>query len=94
MPARTFSKQLTRAASRSGLVQFCFHLNTLFASNLDMTVPRHHDAVGGFFSATQERIVSTSFEGGNNSGVLTLTEPKPPRAPHAATWFSCSGTCL
>ena len=29
-----------------------------------MTVPRHQEAVGGFFSATQERVVSTSFEGG------------------------------
>jgi hypothetical protein len=84
MPARTFSKQLTRAASRSGLVQFCFHLIFCLLPTLDMTVPRHHEAVGGFFSATQERIVSISFEVGNMSGVLALAGPKPSRAPHAA----------
>jgi hypothetical protein len=39
-----------------------------------MTVPRHHEAVGGFFSAPQERAASTSFEGGNMSGVLALAD--------------------
>jgi len=49
---------------------FVFIFNILFASNLDMAVPRHHGAVGGFFSAPQERADYTSFEGGNKSGAL------------------------
>jgi len=35
-----------------------------------MAVLRHHGAVGGFFSAPQERADYTSFEGGNKSGAL------------------------
>jgi hypothetical protein len=68
VPARAFSKQLTRAASRSDLVQFCFHLIFCLLPTLDMTLPHHHEAVGGFFSAPQEGAAYTSFEGGNKSG--------------------------
>jgi hypothetical protein len=34
-----------------------------------MLVSRHHEAVGGFFGASQERAECTSFEGGNKSSV-------------------------
>jgi hypothetical protein len=30
-----------------------------------MLVSRHHEAVGGFFGASQERAECTSFEGGS-----------------------------
>ncbi len=33
-----------------------------------MAVQCHHEAVGGFFTAPQERVAYTSFEGGNKSG--------------------------
>ena len=33
-----------------------------------MALPPHHRAVGGFFSAPQERAAYPSFEGGNKSG--------------------------
>ncbi len=68
VPARTSSKQLTRSASRCALVQFCFHLVFCLRQTLDMALPRHHRAVGGFFSAPQERAAYPSFEGGNKSG--------------------------
>ena len=75
MPARTSSKQLARAAPRSALIQFCFHFDICLRANLDMARPHHHGAVGGFFSAPQERAVSTSFEGGDKSGALPVAVP-------------------
>ncbi|PYL21063.1 MAG: hypothetical protein DMF41_03880 [Verrucomicrobia bacterium] len=35
---------------------------------LDNLASRHHEAVGGFFDASQGRVDNTSFEGGNKSG--------------------------
>ena len=63
VPARTSSKQLTRSASRCALVQFCFHLVFCLRQTVGMALPRHHRAVGGFFSAPQERAAYPSFEG-------------------------------
>jgi hypothetical protein len=71
VPARTSSsKQLARAAPRSGLIQFCFHFDICLPATLDMARPHHHGAVGGFFNAPQERVASTSFGGGDKSGAL------------------------
>jgi hypothetical protein len=71
VPARTSSsKQPARAAPRSGLIQFCFHFDICLRATLDMARPHHHGAVGGFFSAPQDRAASTSFEGGDKSGAL------------------------
>jgi len=44
---------------------FEFHL----FQTLGNLAARYHEAVGGFFSASQGRPGNTSFEGGNNSGV-------------------------
>jgi hypothetical protein len=41
-----------------------------FAANLENVAPCHHEAVGGFFHASQGRADNTSFEGGNKSGAL------------------------
>jgi hypothetical protein len=38
------------------------------SQTLDMPLAHNHGAVGGFFSAPQERAAYTSFEGGNKSG--------------------------
>jgi hypothetical protein len=62
------SKQLARAAPRSALIQFCFHFDICLRAKLDMARPHHHGAVGGFFSAPQERADCPSFEGENKSG--------------------------
>jgi len=70
MPADTSSKHLAKAAPRNALVYFCFHLLFCLLPTLDMAVLRHHGAVGGFFSAPQERADYTSFEGGTKSGAL------------------------
>jgi hypothetical protein len=66
VPVRTSSsRQLARAAPGSALIQFCFHFDICLRATLDMARPHHHGAVGGFFSAPQDRAASTSFEGGN-----------------------------
>jgi hypothetical protein len=57
-------KNVAQRALGIGLVLFGFHL----LSTLDRVAWRHHRAVGGFFSAPQERADYTSFEGGNKSG--------------------------
>jgi hypothetical protein len=36
--------------------------------SLDKPASRYHEAVEGFFGASQERADNTSFEGGNKSG--------------------------
>jgi len=46
-----------------------------------MALPRHHEAVGGFFSAPQERATYTSFEGGNNVAQPGMIISLLPRAP-------------
>jgi len=38
------------------------------SKTLDNLVLRYHEAVEGFFSASQGRADTTSFEGGNKSG--------------------------
>jgi hypothetical protein len=43
-----------------------------FKSNLGNPAPRHHEALGGFFGASQGRLDNTSFEGGNKSGAVAL----------------------
>jgi hypothetical protein len=68
VPADTSSRQLTRSASRRALVQFCFHFDICLSATLDMARPHHHGAVGGFFSAPQERDDYPSFEGESKSG--------------------------
>jgi hypothetical protein len=69
VPARTSSsKQLARTAPRSALIQFCFHFDICLRATLDMARPHHYGAMGGFFSAPQERAAPTSFEGGDKSG--------------------------
>jgi hypothetical protein len=40
------------------------------SQTLDNFAPRYHEAVGGFFGASQGRPDNTSFEGGNKSGVI------------------------
>ena len=49
------------------MVWFSF-LIIRFAKNLENLSPCHHEAVGGFFGASQGRADTASFEGGNKSG--------------------------
>ena len=49
------------------MVWFSF-LIIRFAENLENLTPCHHEAVGGFFGASQGRADTTPFEGGNKSG--------------------------
>jgi hypothetical protein len=75
VPVRTSSsRQLARAAPGSALIQFCFHFDICLRATLDTARPHHHGAVGGFFSAPQDRAASTSFEGGVKSGGSRHTE--------------------
>jgi hypothetical protein len=43
-----------------------------FTGNLGIAALRHHEALGGFFGASQGRLDNTSFEGGNKSGAVVL----------------------
>jgi hypothetical protein len=43
-----------------------------FIRNLGNPAARHHEALGGFFGASQGRLDNTSFEGGNKSGAVVL----------------------
>jgi hypothetical protein len=55
-----------------GLELVCGRLSFIFVNfsskTLDNLVLRYHEAVEGFFSASQGRADTTSFEGGNKSG--------------------------
>ena len=42
---------------------FGFHLIIFFSETLENPASNHHEAVGGFFDASQERADNTSFEG-------------------------------
>ena len=47
-------------------------VNFFCSKRLDNLASRYHEAVGGFFGASQGRPDNTSFEGGNKSGVTAL----------------------
>jgi len=40
-----------------------FSFDNLLVGNLDSIASSHHEAVGGFFDASQERADNTSFDG-------------------------------
>jgi hypothetical protein len=59
-----------------GLELVCSRLSFIsvifFFPTLDTLALGYHEAVGGFFGASQGRADTTSFEGGNKSGATAL----------------------
>jgi hypothetical protein len=66
--SRTAPGNLRNARLELLLNCLVFILIISVGSNLENLASRYHEAVGGFFGASQERPDNTSFEGGNKSG--------------------------
>jgi hypothetical protein len=69
MTASGTPKNSRQPGPRFGLGLFEFHFLILCPKTLANFATRYHEAVEGFFGASQGRADSTSFEGGNKSGM-------------------------